>query len=150
MAAHGAGQLLHRFEQRRLRLGRRAVDFVRQQHVGKDGTGDEGPGAMAGGGVLLDDIGTGDVGRHQVRRKLDALENQAEGLGERANQQRLRGSGQAGDQAVAAHEQRDQDLLDNFFLSDDHFVDFTHDAAANLLEAVNPFLEFRRAGNGCA
>ena len=150
MAAHRAGKLLHGFEQRRLRLGRRAVDFVRQQDVGKDRARNKSPGAMAGGSVLFDDVGSGDVGRHQIGRELDALENQAQRLGQRANQQSLRGSRQAGDQAVAADEERNEHLLDHFFLSDDHFLDFPHDALANLLEAVNPFLEFRRVGNGCA
>jgi hypothetical protein len=70
--------LLHGFEQRRLRLGRRAVDFVGQQNVGEDRALHEGPGAVAGGGIFLDDVGAGDVGRHQVRRELDALEHQAQ------------------------------------------------------------------------
>ncbi len=34
-AAHGDLPLLHRFQQRGLRLGRRAVDFVGQDHVGE-------------------------------------------------------------------------------------------------------------------
>jgi hypothetical protein len=50
VAAHRAGALLHGFEQRALRLGRRAVDFVGQQHVAEDRTGHEGPGAAAGAG----------------------------------------------------------------------------------------------------
>jgi hypothetical protein len=50
IAAHRAGKLLHGFEQRRLRLGRRAVDFVRQQNVAEDRPLDERPAAMPGGG----------------------------------------------------------------------------------------------------
>ena len=140
MAAHRAGQLLHGFEQRRLRLGRRAVDFVGQQDVRKNRARHEGPGAAAGGGVLFDDVGAGDVGRHQVGRELDALEDQAERLRQRAHQQRLGRSRQAGDQAVAAHEQGDQHLLDHLVLSDNHLADFAHDAAVDLLETVDPFL----------
>ncbi len=112
-----------------MRLGRRAVDFVGQQNVGKDRARNKRPGAAAGGGVLFDDVGAGDVGRHQIGRELDALEHQPQRLRQGANQQRLGGSGQAGDQAVAADEQRDQHLLDHFVLADDHFADFADDAA---------------------
>ena len=119
MAAHGAGKLLHGFEQRRLRLGRRAVDFVGQQDVAEDRAGHEGPAAMAGGGILLDDVGAGDVGRHQVRRELDALELQAERLRDGAHHQRLRGAGKTGDQAMAADEERGENLIEHLLLADD-------------------------------
>ena len=94
IAAHRAGTLLHGFEQRALRLGRRAVDFVGQQDVAEDRALHERPGAVAGGGVFFDDVGAGDVARHQVGGELDALENQAKGLREGAHQQRLGGAGQ--------------------------------------------------------
>ena len=74
-------------------------------------------------GILLDDVGAGDVGRHQVGRELDALEHQAQRLRQGAHQQRLGRAGQAGDQAMAADEQRDHDLLEHFFLADDHAPD---------------------------
>ena len=41
LALHGDAVLLHRFEQRRLRLRRRAVDFVGQHDVGEDRAGRE-------------------------------------------------------------------------------------------------------------
>ncbi len=140
MAAHRARQLLHGFEQRRLRLGRRAVDFVGQQDVGKNRSGHEGPGAASGGGVLFDDVGAGDVGRHQVGRELDALEHQAERLRQRPDQQRLGRSRQAGDQTMAAHEQRDHHLFDDLLLSDNDLADFANDAALDLLETLDPLL----------
>ena len=127
--------LLHGFEQRRLRLRRRAVDFVGQQDVGEDRALHEGPGAAAGGGILFDDVGAGDVGGHQVGRELDALEDQPERLRHGAHQQRLGGAGQAGDQAVAADEQRDHHLLQHFFLADDHAPHLRHDLRLHLAEA---------------
>ena len=81
-AAHGAGMLLHGFEQCGLRLGRRAIDLIGEQDVGEDGALDEGPGAAAAGGIFFDDVGAGDVGRHQVGRELDAFEIEAERGGE--------------------------------------------------------------------
>jgi hypothetical protein len=51
---------LHRLEQRRLRLRRRAVAFVRQHDVAEDRAGREHHLAAAGRGVFLNDVGAGD------------------------------------------------------------------------------------------
>ena len=123
-------------------LGRRAVDFVGQQDVRENRARDEGPGAPAGGGILFDDVGAGDVGRHQVGRELDAAEFEAQGLGERADQQRLGGARQTGDEAVAADEQRDHYLLDHFFLADDHPANLADNVVMHVLEALDPLLQF--------
>jgi hypothetical protein len=111
--------LLHRLEQRRLRLGRRAVDLVGEDDVGEDRAGREHHLAAAGGGVLVDDVGAGDVRRHQVGRELDAVELQVEDAGERRDEQRLREAGDADDETVAADEQRQEDQLDHVALADD-------------------------------
>ena len=132
-AAHRHRVLLHRFEQRGLRLRRRAVDFVREQHVREDRTGHERPAAMAGRDVLLDDVGAGDVGRHQVRRELDALERQAERVRERAHQQRLRRARHAGDQAMSADQQRQQQMIDDVVLADDDLAHLRADRAAGAI-----------------
>ena len=94
--------LLHGFEQGGLGLGRRAVDFVGQDHVGEDRPRQERELAAAGVAGLLEDLGAGDVGRHQVGRELDALEGQVQDLGHGADQQRLGQAGHADEQAVAA------------------------------------------------
>ena len=51
------------------------------------------------------------------------LNSQSERLRDGADQQRLRGPGQTGDQAVAADEQRDQHLFEHFVLTDDDAPD---------------------------
>jgi len=56
IAANGAGLFLHRFQQRRLRLRRRAVDFVSQQHVRKQRSANKGPRPMAVF-VFFNDVG---------------------------------------------------------------------------------------------
>ena len=96
--------LLHRFEQRGLGLGRRAVDLVGEDHVGEDRPLDElhPPSAVAG---LLEDLRPGDVRRHEVGRELDPLELEVEDLRDGADQQRLRQARRAGDEAVAAGEE---------------------------------------------
>ena len=111
--------LLHRFQERGLGLGRRAVDLVGEDHVGEDRPLDELHPAPALAG-LLEDLGPGDVGRHQVGRELDPLELEVEDLRDRADQQRLRQPGRAGDQAVAAGEEADQELMRRLLLADDH------------------------------
>ena len=98
--------------------------------------------------VLVEDLGAGDVGRHQVRRELDALEAQVEDLGERADQQRLGQAGHAGQQAVAAGEERDQQLLDDVVLADDHLAQLLADAAAAFDDTGDDFLGGRGHGHG--
>ena len=73
--------------------------------------------------VLLEDLGADDVGRHQVRRELDAAEVQRQRLAERAHEQRLAEAGHAFEQAVAAGEQADEELLDHLVLADDDLGD---------------------------
>ena len=83
---------LHRLEEGRLRLGRRPVDLVRENDVCEDWSRNEANVARAGGAILLDHLGADDVGRHQVRRELDAAELQVHRLRECFDQQRLRQS----------------------------------------------------------
>ncbi len=80
--------LLHGFEQRGLCLGRRTVDFVSQDHVGKDRTMHKLHAAPAIG-ILLEYLRTSDIRRHQVGRELNALKLQMEYLRHAAHQQRL-------------------------------------------------------------
>ena len=56
---------------------------------------------------------------HQVRRELDALEIQMQHLRDRRDQQRLGQTGHAGDDRIAAGQQRHHDLFDDFLLTDD-------------------------------
>ncbi len=109
----------------------------------KIGPWHERPAAVAGGGIFFDDVRAGDVRGHQVRRELDALEIQAKRLRDGADHQRLRGAGKAGDQAMAADEQRDENLVEHFFLPDDHLADLGEDAVAHRLKAFDALLQFR-------
>ena len=119
--------LLHRFEQRRLRLRRRAVDFVGQHDVGEDRPGREHHLPAPGHGVFLHEVGARDVGGHQVGRELDARELQVQHARHRVDQQRLGQSGRADNQAVPADEQRVQHLRDHFVLADDDLLQLVDD-----------------------
>ena len=85
----------------------------------KIGPLDESDDALARGAILLDDFRPEDVRRHQVRRELNAVEPQIDGLGQRLDQQRLGQPRHAAQQAVAACQKRDQDLADDALLADD-------------------------------
>ena len=112
---------LHRLEQRGLRFRRRAVDFIREQHLREDGAFLENELSLSGRGVFLDDVGAGDVRGHEVGRELDAAEAHVQRLRERADHRGLREAGHAFEQAVAAREDGDEELLDHVLLPDDEF-----------------------------
>ena len=80
--------------------------------------------------LIVQNLGAGDVGRHQVGRELNALEAEIEDLGERLDEQRLRQPGHAGQQAVAAGEERDQHLLDDLVLTDDDLAELVKNPLA--------------------
>ena len=93
----------------------------------EDRTRHESPGAATRGRIFFDDVGARDIGRHQIRRELDALEDQPQRLRHGPHQQCLGRSGKAGDQAMPADKQRDHHLLQHLFLADDHLADLAHD-----------------------
>ena len=71
---------------------------------------------------FLEDFRAGDVGRHQIRRELDALEAQVQDLGDGPDEQRLRQTRHARQQAVATGEERDEHLVHGIVLPDDHLA----------------------------
>ncbi|OQA75337.1 MAG: hypothetical protein BWY31_04693 [Lentisphaerae bacterium ADurb.Bin242] len=75
--------------------------------------------APAGGAVLLDDLGPGDVRRHQVGRELDPREVQVQTLRQRADHQRLGQARHALQNGVPPREDARQQLLQHQFLPDD-------------------------------
>ena len=82
------------------------------------------------------------VGGHEIRRELDAFEVQTKRRGERLNHERLGGAGEPGNQAMAADQHGDQQLLDHLVLADD-------DPAELGLDATHGVLELGHQGLGC-
>ena len=111
--------LLHRFEERALRLGRRAVDLVRKEHVREDGpfVHDE----LAR--LVVPDLRAQDIRREDVGRELDALEVGRDAPGERLHEERLPEPREVLHQDVAAGEGARDELLDDELLSDDRAAD---------------------------
>ena len=110
--------LLHRLQKRGLGLGRCAVDLVGEQQVGEHRALHEAEDVPAGRAVLVQHLGAGDVGRHQVGRELNAAEAEVHHLGERPHEQRLRKTGDASEERMPAREHRGKDLVDHLLLAD--------------------------------
>ena len=72
----------------------------------------------------IKNIRSGNVGRHQIGRKLDTRKLRADYSRQRFDRQSLRRSGNAFQQRVSFGENGDENLLDNFVLPDDNFAEF--------------------------
>ena len=113
---------------------------VGQENVRKDWSLDE-PELAASRLVLVEHGRAGDVGRHQVRRELDALEADVENLADRANHERLRQPRHADEQAMPAREDSRQDLFDDLVLPDDGPPQLLDDLRARLAELSEIFTD---------
>ena len=86
-----------------------------------------------------EDLGAGDVRRHEVGRELDAVKTEVEDPGNGPHHQRLGQAGHTGDQAVAAGEERNENLLDRLLLPDDDpakFLFYFFTAGGDLLDRL--------------
>jgi hypothetical protein len=111
--------LLHRLEERRLRLGRRTIDLVGQEDVGEHAAGPELELALG----PVPHRHTGDVGGQQVGRELDPSPRATDGTGDRLRQGRLAHAGDVLDQEMALREQADEPEADRLLLAPDHLLD---------------------------
>ena len=137
LAAGGNLMLLHGFQQSGLRFRRRSVDFVGEDDVGEDRPANEAHHSAAGGLIFLDDLGAGDVRRHQVRRELDAAEAQAQCSRQRRDQQRLGQPRHANQQRMAPAEHGHQQLFDDGLLPDDDLRQFCPHIGIRGLQLLN-------------
>ncbi len=94
----------------------------------------------------VEDVGAGDVGGHEVRRELDAVELRAEDVGQRADEQGFRHAGHAFDEGVLAGEDGDERLVHHVLLADDDFGDLfagVGQKALKLIEVFHARLRYR-------
>src|SRR5579884_1226725 len=136
-AADGDLAFLHRFEQSGLRLRRRAVDLVGEDDIGEQRAVQELEQTLACRLVFLQNLGAGDVRRHEVRRELDAAEAQTERVGQRADHKRFGKSRYTDKQTVATREDGDEQFFEDFFLTDDGFTQLLADAAITAVESFD-------------
>ena len=124
-AVDGHLMLVHRLEQGGLRLWRRAVDLVGEDHLAHDRPRPE----LERVRPLIEDRDAGDVRWEQVRRELDPPERAPERSGERLRQHGLAGPWDVLDEDVAAAEKRYEGELDLVVLTEDDPLDVLDHAA---------------------
>ena len=138
LPAHRHLPLTHRLQQRRLHLGRRAIDFVGQQQ-GMENR----PGLEFEAPVLRPpDLGAGQIGRQQVGGELHAGKIGLETRGQRPDGGGLGQSRRAFHQQVAIGQQGDQQALDKSTLA--------HDFPREVFtQSVKDIMQAGIAGCGC-
>ena len=123
--------LLHRLEERGLRLRRSAVDLVGEEEVREDRARPE----LEVDVPLVPDGRARDVGGHQVGRELDAGEPHAQDLREGPRSQGLGQAGVVLEEDVAVREEPDEHELERVALPDDSSLDLVEDLLRELVHA---------------
>ena len=117
----------HRLEQRRLRPRRGAIDFVRQNNLGKERAGPELKVCRLG----VEHRTAGDIARQKVGCALDAFERTADAAGQGAGQHGLGHAGHVLQQDMPFREisrERENNLRP---LADDHLLDVVNNPAGD-------------------
>ena len=114
--------LSHDLEERRLHLGGRTVDLVRQHEVGEDGAELDVEALRR----LSIHPRPDDVRGEEIGRELDPGERPAECAGEGRHGERLSEPGNPLEQAVATGEQGHEHTLEDALLTDDHSLQLRH------------------------
>ena len=86
--------------------------------------------------IFLEQLGAGDVARHEVRRELHAREREVERLRDRLDEQRLREAGDADEEHVAAGQERRDEIVDDLLLADDAAADLRDQLRARVRELL--------------
>ena len=120
LVANGDLFFLHRFEQRALHLGRRAVDFVGEDEIGEDRAFARGEAA----GLRIVNLRADDVGGQHVRRELQARKFHVHAVRQRFHGERLGQAGHAFEQDMAVGQQADDQPLGQIILPDDDLAEF--------------------------
>src|ERR1041385_7008622 len=88
---------------------------------------------------ILKNFCAGDVGRHEIRRELNALKLEVKNAGNRFHQERLCQARRTRDETMTASQERDEDLFDYFMLPDDDFGQFRKYLSAASGKALDCF-----------
>jgi hypothetical protein len=137
--------LLHRLEERRLRLRSGAIDLIGKEEIRKDRSRFEAECLLATL-VLDDDVRADNIGRHEVGRELDASELEVHRLPERSHEHRLAKPRHAFEEHVASSEEGDQHSLEDLLLTNHHLRHLVAHAPEHGAEALDLRGGF---GSGC-
>ena len=112
--------LFHSFQERRLGLGGRAVNFIGQKKIGEDRSRAELELAL----TVVPHQRTRDIGGHKIWGELDTRHGQIDASSEGANQECLCNAGDAFKQDVSIGNQSDDQAGECAFLADDCLANF--------------------------
>src|SRR6266508_2628184 len=147
LALQGRLPLLHRLEERGLRLRRCAVDLVRKEDVREQGPAaqDELP------RLALEDVRARDVRGQEVRCELHATEREPEARREGLRDERLREPRHVLDEQVSVAEERPEDPLEHPALPDDDRLDRIEERGSDLRDGgdlhFHASMRFRTSSN---
>src|SRR5262249_52254305 len=89
-------------------------------------------------GVLHDDVGADDVGRHQIGSELHAREGEVEAFRQRLDEQRFTETGDTFQEHVATGEHAGEHVGDDLAMSDDDLLDLAPQALEGRHEFPHP------------
>ena len=135
LTGDGHGTLLHRLEQCRLCFGRRSVDLIGEDDVGKQRSLHEFEVPC-----FVENFRPHDIGWHEVGCKLNAVEAQAQGLSDGVDKQRLCESWHPDEQHVATGKYRGGDFSNDVLLSDNDLADFCQQGLVLSIQCLQGFL----------
>jgi hypothetical protein len=92
--------------------------------------------SSARGQVLLDDLGAGDVARHQVGRELHPVERELQRLGDGLDHQRLGEARHADQEGMPARQNGGEDPVHRILLADDPAGHLRPEGGYGALEAL--------------
>ena len=114
-AVDGDLAFIHCFQQRRLRAGRGAIDFVGEKEVGKDRSGNE----IEVATLLAVEIVAENVRGEEIGRELHPPETAAKRGGESMGQGGFSDSRRTGDEGVPAGKERSEKKINRVFRTKD-------------------------------
>ena len=126
---------MHGFKHGALRLWCCTINFVGKHNLRKERT--LAKLKVATGWRLHHNGGAGDIGRHEIRRELDAPKFQLQRLRETANQQGLTKPWHSLQERMATSEEAHQDAVDDFFVTNDRLLNLFFDAIMVGAESSN-------------
>ena len=133
--------LRHCFQQACLRFGRCPVDFVCKDNLMHDSA----LAVLEFTGFHIKNLGSHDIGRERIGRKLNPSEVTLHGFRKGGSERGFADAGDSLQQDMPAGKKTDQHILNDFFFSDEVFTDMLFQLVDHGLFLLIPFVFSRNA-----
>jgi len=130
LAIHGGLSFFHDLQQGRLRFGRSTVDLIHKDDIAEHGTFLEFEGRL----LRIEHRCTEYIGRHQVRRELDAAETGIHAARDEFSGKRLCHTGHPFNEHVTIGQQCGDDEFHHFVLTNDDLADLITDGHDRIIQ----------------